>query len=63
MKTMSDTTEQLPLYADHADLRTELPSPSDLCLAHNLGSIFENCHNFIYANQGLLTRISHKIVS
>ncbi len=55
--------EQMLLFTEEAFLSETLPSPAELRPAENLSQVFEECHNFIYANEGLLKeKIFHEIV-
>ena len=55
--------EQQPLYSEEDFLPQNLPCLSDLHPSHNLSAIFNECHNYIYANEGLLKeKIFHEIV-
>lgn len=55
--------EQLLLLADSDLLPDVLPEFDELQPAENLSSIFDNCHNYIYANEGFLKdKIFHEIV-
>jgi len=55
--------EQQLLYSEESLLPSSLPSPRDLHPVHNLSAIFDECHNYIYANEGLLKdKIFHEIV-
>ncbi len=45
---------QLLLFAEENSLPAVLPTISELLAATNLAAIFEECHNYIYANEGLL---------
>jgi type I restriction enzyme M protein len=55
--------EQQILFSEANLLPETLPRLSDLQSTHNLSSIFDECHNYIYANEGLLKdKIFHEIV-
>ncbi|HHT9133571.1 MAG TPA: hypothetical protein ACFYD2_01590, partial [Candidatus Avalokitesvara rifleensis] len=55
--------EQQLLYSEEDFLPQNLPCLSDLYPSHNLSAIFDECHNYIYANEGLLKdKIFHEIV-
>jgi type I restriction enzyme M protein len=55
--------EQQLLYSEDSLLSQNLPHLQDLHPAHNLHAIFDECHNYIYANEGLLKeKIFHEIV-
>jgi len=79
MKTMSETPpqgiyqqspghrrkikEQPLLFTEESLLPAALPSPQQLHPAANLSAVFDECHNYIYANQGLLKdKIFHEMV-
>ena len=55
--------EQQLLYSEESLLPQNLPHLKELRQAHNLSAIFDECHNYIYANEGLLKdKIFHEIV-
>ena len=55
--------EQQLLYSEESLLPQNLPHLKELRPAHNLSAIFDDCHNYIYANEGLLKdKIFHEIV-
>lgn len=55
--------EQQLLFSEESLLPATLPRISELRPATNLSAIFEKCHNYIYANEGLLKdKIFHEIV-
>lgn len=55
--------EQQLLFAEDSLLPVELPSRQSLQPAPNLSALFEECHNYIYANEGLLKeKIFHEFV-
>lgn len=55
--------EQLLLYSEESLLPQSLPHLQELYPAHNLSAIFDECHNYIYANEGLLKdKIFHEMV-
>lgn len=55
--------EQQLLYSEESLLPQNLPSLKELRPARNLSAIFNECHNYIYANEGLLKdKIFHEIV-
>lgn len=55
--------EQQLLFTEESLLPATLPRISELRPATNLSAIFEECHNYIYANEGLLKdKIFHEIV-
>lgn len=55
--------EQQLLYSEENFLPQNLPRLSELHPSHNLSAIFDECHNYIYANEGLLKdKIFHEMV-
>jgi len=55
--------EQQLLFSQASLLPDNLPRRQELHPATNLSSIFDECHNYIYANEGLLKdKIFHEIV-
>lgn len=55
--------EQQLLYSEEHFLPEVLLRPQELRPVHNLSRIFDECHNYIYANEGLLKdKIFHEIV-
>ena len=55
--------EQQLLYSEESLLPSSLPRYRDLHPVHNLTAIFDECHNYIYANEGLLKdKIFHEMV-
>jgi type I restriction enzyme M protein len=57
------TKEQLLLLTDSDLLPDALPMLSELKPAENLSAVFDDCHNYIYANEGLLKdKIFHEMV-
>lgn len=55
--------EQQLLYSEENFLPQNLPRLHKLHPAHNLSAVFDDCHNYIYANEGLLKdKIFHEIV-
>ncbi|RME89608.1 MAG: restriction endonuclease subunit M/S, partial [Anaerolineae bacterium] len=55
--------EQLLLFTEASSLPDHLPQPDELRPAFDLLALFDECHNYIYANEGLLKeRIFHEIV-
>lgn len=55
--------EQQLLYSEESLLPQNLPHLQELHPACNLSAIFDECHNYIYANEGLLKdKIFHEIV-
>lgn len=54
--------EQL-LFSEESTLQNELPRLDELRVARNLTKLFDDCHNYVYANEGLLKdKIFHEIV-
>lgn len=55
--------EQQLLFAEDSLVPVALPSRASLQPAPNLSALFEECHNYIYANEGLLKeKIFHEFV-
>jgi type I restriction enzyme M protein len=55
--------EQQLLFAEESLLPASLPHLHELRPAANLSAIFDECHNYIYANEGLLKdKIFHEMV-
>lgn len=55
--------EQQLLFAEDSLLSVALPARQALQPAPNLSALFEECHNYIYANEGLLKeKIFHEFV-
>lgn len=55
--------EQQLLFSEASLLPAILPRISELRPAANLSAVFEECHNYIYANEGLLKdKIFHEMV-
>ena len=55
--------EQEPLFSRDNLLPEGLPRPEELKPCRNLGALFDDCHNYVYANEGILKeRIFHEIV-
>jgi type I restriction enzyme M protein len=55
--------EQLLLLTDSDLLPENLPVLSELRPAENLSAVFDDCHNYIYANEGMLKdKIFHEMV-
>ena len=55
--------EQLLLFTDASLLPDHLPRRDELRPTLSLSAIFDDCHNYIYANEGLLKeKIFHEIV-
>jgi len=61
--TAKKIKEQQLLFSEASLLPESLPKLSELHRAHNLSAIFDECHNYIYANEGLLKdQIFHEMV-
>lgn len=55
--------EQQILFSEESLLPRSLPHRHELRPAQNLSAIFDECHNYIYANEGLLKdKIFHEMV-
>jgi type I restriction enzyme M protein len=55
--------EQQLLYSEESLLPQNMPHIQELHPARNLSAIFDECHNYIYANEGLLKdKVFHEIV-
>lgn len=55
--------EQSLLFSEDSLLPESLPRPRELQPSHNLSAVFDECHNYIYANEGLLKdKIFHEMV-
>lgn len=55
--------EQQILFSEESLLPRNLPHRHELRPTHNLSAIFDECHNYIYANEGLLKdKIFHEMV-
>lgn len=55
--------EQQLLFTEESLLPSNLPRLHELRTAANLSAIFDECHNYIYANEGLLKdKIFHEMV-
>lgn len=55
--------EQQLLFTEESLLPATLPRPHELRPAPNLSAIFDECHNYTYANEGLLKdKIFHEMV-
>jgi len=55
--------KQLLLFTEDRLFPEQLPDFSKLQPSHNILSVFDDCHNYIYANEGLLKeKIFHEIV-
>lgn len=58
-----NAAEQQLLFSEDNLLSASLLSPQDLRPAANLSAVFDECHNYIYANEGMLKdKIFHEIV-
>ena len=57
------TKEQQLLFSEDSLLPEELPRLHELQPSQNLSAVFDECHNYIYANEGLLKdKIFHEMV-
>jgi len=55
--------EQQLLFTEDSLLPDRLPRLHELQPSHNLSAVFDECHNYIYANEGLLKdKIFHEMV-
>ncbi len=55
--------EQPLLFSEYSLPPENLPCLHELQPSHNLSAVFEECHNYIYANEGLLKdKIFHEMV-
>lgn len=55
--------EQGLLFSEDSLLPEKLPQIQELQPAHNLSAVFDECHNYIYANEGMLKdKIFHEMV-
>lgn len=55
--------EQGLLFYEDSLLPEKLPEMQELKPSHNLSAVFDDCHNYIYANEGMLKdKIFHEIV-
>src|SRR3989337_3245467 len=55
--------EQQVLFTEESLLPNNLPRLNELRPATNLSAIFDECHNYIYANEGMLKdKIFHEMV-
>jgi type I restriction enzyme M protein len=51
------------LFTEDSLLPTHLPRAYELQPSHKLSAVFDECHNYIYANEGLLKdKIFHEMV-
>ncbi len=61
--TPENSKEQHIFFPEDSLFPPNLPQPEELHPAKNLSAIFDDCHNYIYANEGLLKdKIFHEIV-
>lgn len=62
-KRQIDFKEQELLFSDDNLLPESLPRLHELHPSHNLSAVFDTCHNYIYANEGMLKdKIFHEMV-
>lgn len=55
--------EQGLLFSEDSLLPEKLPQIQELQPSHNLSAVFDECHNYIYANEGMLKdKIFHEMV-
>ncbi len=55
--------EQQLLFSEDFFLPKSLPRISELRASHNLSAVFDECHNYIYANEGFLKeKMFHEMV-
>ncbi|MCZ8160739.1 MAG: restriction endonuclease subunit M/S, partial [Microcystis sp. LE19-196.1B] len=55
--------EQGLLFSEDSLLPEKLPQIQELRPSNNLSAVFEECHNYIYANEGMLKdKIFHEMV-
>ncbi len=55
--------EQQLLFSEDSLIPSNLPQLHELHPTHNLSAVFDDCHNYIYANEGLLKdKIFHEMV-
>lgn len=55
--------EQGLLFSEDSMLPETLPKIQELQPSHNLSAVFDECHNYIYANEGMLKdKIFHEMV-
>lgn len=55
--------EQGLLFSEDSLLPESLPRVQELQPSHNLSAVFDECHNYIYANEGMLKdKIFHEMV-
>lgn len=63
LQSIAPIQEQQILFSEESLLPATLPRRHELHPATNLSAIFDECHNHIYANEGLLKdKIFHEIV-
>lgn len=63
VESIEPIQEQQLLFSEESLLPATLPRRAELQPAANLSAIFDECHNHIYANEGLLKdKIFHEIV-
>lgn len=57
------SAEQPLLFSEESLLPADLPNLNELTPSANLSAVFGECHNYIYANEGLLKdKIFHEVV-
>jgi type I restriction enzyme M protein len=62
-RNSGEIKEQQSLFTEESLLPKNLPCLQDLRPATNLSAIFDECHNYIYANEGMLKeKIFHEMV-
>ena len=55
--------EQGLLFSEDSLLPEKLPEMQELRPSHNLSAVFDDCHNYVYANEGMLKdKIFHEMV-
>ncbi len=63
LNQLKNTNNQLSLFTEEHLFPNQLPTFDRLKPSSNLLTVFEDCHNYIYANEGLLKeKIFHEIV-
>ena len=61
--SLEHAPEQHALFSEESLLSERLPLLQELQPANNLSALFDECHNYIYANEGLLKdKIFHEMV-
>lgn len=61
--TIGKSQDERALFTEELVLTDELPHLDELKPTHNLSRIFDECHNYVYANEGLLKdKIFHEMV-